>query len=47
MKEANATETGSAIGSCMTDEVLSISIGSRHDQQVVIRLWCFKSHVSS
>jgi hypothetical protein len=33
MKEANATETGSTIGSSMTDEVLSISIGSRHDQQ--------------
>ena len=29
MKEANATETGPG----MTDEVLSISIGSRHDQQ--------------
>jgi hypothetical protein len=33
MKEANATETGSTTGSGMTDEVLSISIGSRHDQQ--------------
>jgi hypothetical protein len=33
MKEENAIETGSTIGSGMTDEVLSISIGSRHDQQ--------------
>jgi hypothetical protein len=33
MKEANTTETGSTTGSGMTDEVLSISIGSRHDQQ--------------
>jgi hypothetical protein len=32
MKEANATETGSTTGSGMIDEVLSISIGSRHDQ---------------
>jgi hypothetical protein len=33
MKEGNATEIGSTKGSAMTDEVLSISIGSRHDQQ--------------
>jgi hypothetical protein len=33
MKEENTTETGSATGSSMTDEVLSISIGSHHDQQ--------------
>jgi hypothetical protein len=33
MKEANATERGSTTCSGMTDEVLSISIGSRHDQQ--------------
>jgi hypothetical protein len=32
-KEANATETGSTTGSDITDEVLSISIGSCHDQQ--------------
>jgi hypothetical protein len=32
-KETNATETGSTTGSSMTDEVLSISIGSHHDQQ--------------
>jgi hypothetical protein len=32
-KEANATETGSTTGSSMTDEVLSISIGSHHDRQ--------------
>jgi hypothetical protein len=31
-KEANATETGSTTGSSMTDEVLSIISGSRHDQ---------------
>jgi hypothetical protein len=33
MKEANRTETGLTTGSGMTDEVLSISIGSRHVQQ--------------
>ena len=33
MKETNEIETGSAAGSGMTDEVLSISIGSRYDQQ--------------
>ena len=32
MKEANATETGSTIGSGIVDEVLSINTGSRHDQ---------------
>ena len=32
-KEANATETGSTTGSGMVDEVLSLSNGSRHDQQ--------------
>jgi hypothetical protein len=38
MKESNATETGSG----MTDEVLSISIGSRHDQ-----LWLLDSDASN
>ena len=33
MNEVNANKIGSAIGSSMTNEVLSISIGSRHDQQ--------------
>jgi hypothetical protein len=32
-KEANTTKTGSATGSGIVDEVLLISIGSRHDQQ--------------
>jgi hypothetical protein len=32
-KEENAIETGSTTGLGMTDGVLSISIGSRHDQQ--------------
>jgi hypothetical protein len=31
-KEENATKTGSTTGSGMTNEVLSISIGSRYDQ---------------
>jgi hypothetical protein len=32
MKEVNTTETCSTTGSVMTDEFLSISIGSHHDQ---------------
>ena len=35
-KEANATEIGSAIGSGIIDEVSSISIGSHHDQQLLL-----------
>jgi hypothetical protein len=41
-KEANATKTGSATSSVMTNEVLSISIGSRHDQQ-----WLLDSSASN
>jgi hypothetical protein len=33
MKEVNATKTGSVTDSGMTNDVLSISIGSHHDQQ--------------
>jgi hypothetical protein len=42
MKESNTTETGSTTGSGMTNEVLSISIVSRHDQQ-----WLLDSSVSN
>jgi hypothetical protein len=33
MKKEKTIEIGSTTGSCMTDEVLSISFGSCHDQQ--------------